>query len=38
MVVGYHSRQTLDNNPFRNLIEVSEHKFSALDIVAGLNI
>ena len=38
MVVGYHSRQTLDYNPFRNLIEVSEHAFSARYIVADQNI
>ena len=33
-----HSRQTLDYNPFRNLIEVSEHAFSARYIVADQNI
>jgi hypothetical protein len=38
VVVGYHSRQTLDYNPFRNLIEVSEHIFSARYIVAAQNI
>ena len=38
MIVGCHSRQTLGYNPFRNLIEVSEHKFSARYIVADQNI
>ncbi len=31
-VAGCHSRQTLDYNPFRNLIEVSEYKCSALEL------
>ena len=38
MVVGCHPRQKIDYNPFRNLIEVSEHAFSARYIVADQNI
>ena len=38
MVVGCHSRQKIDYNPFRNLIALSEHRFIARYIVADQNI